>query len=68
MDWIANLLIVACWYWYPRRLAVAAGAVGSLIYAAIGVQMGWWGLVAIELLITALQARVCFRKEPDVVL
>lgn len=61
MDWVANALIVVCWTWYPRRWAILAGALGSLIYAWIAVTLSWWGLLAIELLITGLQVKACMR-------
>lgn len=59
MDWVANTLLIVCWYWYPRRWAVMTGAAGSLIYALIGWRMGWYGLVFIELLLATLQVRAC---------
>lgn len=66
MDWVANALICVCWYWYPRRWAVVAGAGGSAIYAWIAWEMSWWGLLAVEILITALQVRaVCITRQTN---
>jgi hypothetical protein len=61
MDWLANALLIYCWWDYPRRRAVAAGVLGSIIYAVIAYQMSWWGLLTIELVLAALQVRAMIK-------
>jgi len=59
--WVANGLILLCWWWFPQLRGIIAGLLGSAIWVLVALSYGYYDLLAIEAAAGVLKARLVWR-------
>lgn len=59
--WIANALIIFCWYKYNNPYGIVSGIVGDIMWVAIAIGHGMFDLATLISIIALLKVRVLYK-------